>query len=281
MSVAGATSGTTKRWWQRVLAGAGLWLICSSTLLAQEPPPEGAEAADVAANANNPLADIRAVNFQNYYYSKLYGLDDEVANTFWIRAAAPTGRVLWRLSIPFATVPTPGSPESEVGLGDTQLFAAYLAVQKPTLTFGIGPQLAMPTAASDALGSGKWQGGLAAVVFAVPDPKFQVGGLVLWQTSFAGDEERDDTNVLAVQPFAFWQLGKGTYLRAAPIWAFNLETGDYNVPFGIGIGQVVPVGRTVFNIFLEPQFTILHEGVGQPAFGLFLGLNMQFLPGDQ
>ena len=134
----------------------------------------------------------------------------------------------------------------------------------------------MPTAASDALGSGKWQGGLAAVAFAVPDPKFQIGGLVLWQASFAGDEDRDNTNVLAVQPFAFWQLGGGTYLRMAPIWGFNLESGNYNVPFGIGVGQVTKVGRTVFNIFLEPQFTMLHDGVGQPAFQLFMGLNMQF-----
>jgi hypothetical protein len=252
------------------------FLVCAvRPLMAQQELGEGPSASD-EANANNPLADIKAFNIQNYYYSKLYGLDDEVANTFWLRAAVPTGRVLWRLSIPFSTVPTPGSPDSEVGLGDMQLFAAYLAVQKPTFTFGIGPQLAMPTAASDALGTGKWQGGLAAVAFAVPDPRFQVGGLVLWQTSFAGDDDREDTNGLAIQPFAFWQLGGGTYLRSAPIWAFNLETGNYNVPFGFGIGQVVAVGRTVFNIFIEPQWTILHDGVGQPAFGLYTALNMQF-----
>ena len=249
-----------------------------ATLHAQDAEADAAaaQAAADAANANNPLADMKALNVQNYYYSKLYGLDDEVANTFWIRAAAPTGRVLWRLSIPFSTVPAPGNPDPEVGLGDMQLFAAYLAVQKPSFTFGIGPQLAMPTAANDALGSGKWQGGLAAVAFAVPDPKFQVGGLVLWQASFAGDADRDNTNVLAVQPIAFWQLGGGTYLRSAPIWAFNLETGDYNVPFGFGVGQVVTVGRTVFNVFIEPQWTILHDGVGQPAFGLYTALNMQF-----
>lgn len=228
------------------------------------------------ANANNPLADVKAFNIQNYYVPKLYGLDGEVANTFWLRAAVPTGPVLWRLSVPFPTVPTPASPDPEMGLGDMQLFAAYLAVTKPTLTFGIGPQLVFPTAGNDALGTGKWQGGVATIVFAAPDPRFQVGGLVLWQASFAGDSDRENTNVLAVQPFAFWQLGGGTYLRTAPIWAFNLKSGDYNVPFGFGAGQVVKVGRTVFNIFLEPQWTILHDGVGQPAFQLYTALNMQF-----
>jgi hypothetical protein len=33
-----------------------------------------------------------------------------------------------------------------------------------------------------------------------------------------------------------------------------------------------------FNIFIEPQWTILHDGVGQPEFTVFVGLNMQFLP---
>ncbi len=40
---------------------------------------------------------------------------------------------------------------------------------------------------------------------------------------------------------------------------------------------MIGVGRTVFNIFIEPQFTILHEGVGQPAFQLYTALNMQFV----
>lgn len=233
------------------------------------------EAAALEAQANNPLADITAFNIQNYWVPKLYGIDDEAANTFWARLAVPTGPVLWRLSIPLPTVPTGGDPQS--GLGDLQLFAAYLAVQKPKFNFGIGPQLVFPTASDDALGTGKYQAGLATVVFAIPDPRFQVGGLVLWQASYAGDSEREDTNGLAFQPFAFWQLGGGTYLRTAPIWAFNLKTGDYHVPFGFGIGQVMKLGRTVFNIFVEPQFTILHDGVGQPAFQLYTALNMQFI----
>lgn len=46
-------------------------------------------------------------------------------------------------------------------------------------------------------------------------------------------------------------------------------------PF-LGIGKVVKVGTTVFNIFAEPQFTVLREGVGQPEFQFFIGLNTQF-----
>ena len=57
---------------------------------------------------------------------------------------------------------------------------------------------------------------------------------------------------------------------------FNLEKGEYHVPFGFGIGKVMKVGNTVFNIFMEPQFSILSKGVGQPRFQLYMALNMQF-----
>jgi len=74
------------------------------------------------------------------------------------------------------------------------------------------------------------------------------------------------------------QVGKGTYLRSAALWVFDIENSSYNVPVGFGIGKVVKSGRTVFNMFIEPQFTILHDGVGQPELQIFAALNMQFLP---
>ena len=69
-----------------------------------------------------------------------------------------------------------------------------------------------------------------------------------------------------------------TYLRSSPAWAFDLENDTYNVPIGFGIGKVIKTGGTVYNIFVEPQFTILHKGVGQPELQIFVGLNMQFAP---
>jgi len=65
-------------------------------------------------------------------------------------------------------------------------------------------------------------------------------------------------------------------LRSTGIWSFNLENGDYNVPIGLGVGKVVKVNKIVFNIFAEPQFTVLAEGLGQPKFQTFVGFNTQF-----
>ena len=45
---------------------------------------------------------------------------------------------------------------------------------------------------------------------------------------------------------------------------------------GLGIGKIVKSGDTVYNFFVEPQFTILDRGPGQPEFQLYMALNMQF-----
>jgi hypothetical protein len=165
---------------------------------------------------------------------------------------------------------------SESGLGDLDIFAAYLAVTKPKFTFGIGPSASFNTASNDALGTGKNTLGVAAVVFAMPSPQFQIGGLVIWRTDIGGDSNRADVNLLAIQPFYFWQLGKGLYFRGAPVIPFDLTSGDYHVPIGLGVGKVVKINGTVFNFFIEPQPSILVEGVGQPTFQIYAALNMQF-----
>ncbi|MEP1086324.1 hypothetical protein [Algoriphagus sp.] len=235
-----------------------------------------------AAQANNPLANMTALNFQNYFTPKLTNASDaSYMNTTWIRYATPfaDGKLLLRVSAPLSTIGTP-DPVTDVvnttnGLGDINAFLSYNFVSKPTTTMGIGPLISMPTASKEVLGSGKWQGGLAFVAFIAKSPVFQYGALVTWQTSFAGDSDRNGTNNSAIQPFYFFQLGKGTYLRGAPIWYYDFENDSFNMPMGLGLGQVVKVGSTVMNLFMEPQYTMLSKGT-QPQFQLFAGINLQF-----
>jgi hypothetical protein len=250
-------------------------LICPP-LQAEQP-----DQASAAAQANNPLANMTAFNLQNYYIGELTESDDN-ANQFWLRFAQPfaLGKTNWlmRASLPINSFPTKPDGGTETGLGDFNLFAAYLFdTGNPAVSFGIGPQLTMPTATKDQLGSEKWSAGLANVLFNAQSKRFQYGYLLTWQASFAGEDDRADVNVGALQPFAFYQLGKGLYLRSAPIWVYNFENDDYSIPLGVGLGQVIPKGKTVFNFFVEPQISIADRGPGQPEWQIFAGFNMQFI----
>ncbi|MGA9271588.1 MAG: hypothetical protein WBV45_13285 [Lutimonas sp.] len=237
---------------------------------------------EMLKKANNPLADMTALNFHNYYIPKLSDApSDAYLNNAWIRFAQPVanGKLLMRISMPISTIAVPdrfGGVSSTSGLGDINAFLSYNFVSESNKTIGVGPLLVAPTASETVLGTGKWQAGLAFVAFIANSPTFQFGSLITWQASFAGDSDRNDTNLGAFQPFYFWQLGKGTYIRGAPIWVFDFENETFHVPIALGIGKVVKVDRTVFNLFIEPQYSILTKGT-QPQFQFFTGINLQFL----
>lgn len=249
-------------------------------LKAQDVPPQQQPAAnntldaETMKQANNPLATIKTVNVHNYFIPSLYGIEDETMNQTMIRYAQPIGRFIFRATLPVVTIaPKIGSPTS--GLGDFNLFAIYTLAKSKGNEFGIGPSITAPTATND-LGAGKWQAGLSALCFLANSPIIQTGGLVTWQASFAGDEEREDVNSLTAQAFFMWQIGNGNYLRSTGIWSFDLEHGTYNIPIGLGIGRVVKVGGKVFNIFAEPQYSVFAYGAAQPKFQVFIGFNTQF-----
>ena len=79
-----------------------------------------------------------------------------------------------------------------------------------------------------------------------------------------------------MQPFYFLQMGKGLYARSTAIAVFDLENDTYNVPVGIGIGQVVPTKGAILNVFVESQYTVLAHGARQPELQIMAGFNTQF-----
>lgn len=246
----------------------------ASNAYAADPPAD-------AAQANNPLANMTAFNMQNYYIGDVSESNKD-ANQFWFRYAQPfsLGESKWllRASLPVNTYPSPPTGGHQTGLGDLNLFTAYLIdTGNPAVSFGFGPQITAPTATENALGTEKWSAGLVNVLFNASSPKIQYGYLASWQHSFAGEGDRSDVNVGAFQPFVFYQLGGGTYLRAAPIWNYNFQNDSYGVPLGLGMGQVIRQGKTVYNFFIEPQASVADDGPGQPRWQIFAGLNLQFL----
>ena len=245
--------------------------------------PGSAAAQDgtgAAAQANNPLLGVTAFNVQNYYIGDFTtpGEQDGFQTIFRFAQPFKIGETDWlfRASLPIRNFPTPAG--DSFGLGDADAFAAYIIdTGIPSLTFGVGPQFTFPTATSDFLGSEKWSAGITNVAFNVFSPKFQAGYLLTYQHSFASvDDARPDFNVGAFQPFAFYQLGDGWYLRSAPIWTYNLDTDDYTLPLGLGVGKVVKVNDTVLNLFIEPQYSVVDEGPGFPEWQIFFSANFQF-----
>ncbi|MBD9624900.1 hypothetical protein IB279_18375 [Ensifer sp. ENS06] len=237
------------------------------------------EHADVN-EANNPLTPKITINFQNYYIPEFIGAPgDPHANQFLLRGLIPSDLgglpQLFRFTLPIAT--SPDVPSGYVtGLGDLTLMDLFILPKQDDVTFGAGPLLVLPTATDDSLGSGKWQVGAAGVVVA-PQDWGLLAGLVTYQTSFAGADDREDVNLLTFQPIVNVNLSQGWYLRSSAIWNFDLENENNYIPVGLGLGKVFQLENGItMNAFIEPQYTVWHNDEGAPRWQIFAGVNFQF-----
>ena len=295
-----ATARRTSSRYRRILCGTTVLVAWSASIaLAEEPVEKKEEEAvrvvdelttaqfseseqDQVNKANNPLADLMAVNLHNYYSPKLNGVPDESANTMWLRTVTPYWRLIPRVSLPIQVAPvadtstTPTTYNAVTGIGDLNVFATFVVTpdESPAMV-GIGPIYTAPTASNDALGAGKHQIGLAGLTV-WSKGILLLGALVNYQIGVGGDSSKPRTQYIGAQPFMMLQLGKGYYLRSAPIWYFNIEEPGYNVPFGLGAGKAIITDKVVYNLFMEPQFSIAIRGVGLPAVQIFAGINLQF-----
>lgn len=255
-------------------------LICTALAsLAGVCGQAAAQSADDANKSNNPLTAASALNFQNYYTPTLYGSNAHT-NDFLVRPTVPVAPGQWigvpqilRGTVPVSTRPT-ADGNYRTGLGDINIFDIFL-LHQGEIEVGVGPLLTMPTATSEELGAGKWSGGLAAVAVH-PSKEGLLGALVQWQHSFAGQNNRETVHTATLQPFLIKNLPQGWYLRSTGIWTFDLQRNNYYIPVGLGAGRAWRADKNIFNLFVEPQWTVAHKGDGLPQFTVFAGLNITF-----
>ena len=251
----------------------GAWLCglaCATGALAQSTEDMNA--------SNNPLQPSLGINLQDQYVGRYYHLDDADSNAFLLRGAIPHKLFghpqLTRLTLPVVTSPDLPMEDRHTDVGDLNLFDVFL-FKAGKVELGFGPQLTAPTAGRDETGTGKWQAGFAALAV-MPEHWGLLGGLVTWQRSFAGDDDRRDQDNLLAQPFFIYNLPKGWYFRSTATWTWDLEEDTYYIPVGAGFGKVWKAGTTTLNLFIEPQWTVAHDGDGMPQLQAFFGLNLQF-----
>lgn len=107
-----------------------------------------------------------------------------------------------------------------------------------------------------------------------PQPWGLLAGLVTYRHSFAGDDSRPTAQVITAQPIVTYNLPDGFYLRSSGTWTFDLGNHTLGDPVGLGAGKVWTFGRgNTVNAFVEPQYSVIHSGVGLPVWQTSPGIS--------
>lgn len=143
--------------------------------------------------------------------------------------------------------------------------------------YGLGPVFVFPTETEDRLGSGKWQIGptVGAILGA---RKWQIALVITNPISFAGDSNRPDVNRLTWQPIAVYFLEEGWYLglQGTPK-SINWENdAALTFPVSARIGKVFKLRKRYINLFVEPEYTLVHDETPIAEWSILIGFNFLF-----
>ncbi len=242
---------------------------------------QGNSASDLAKAAQNPIADMISLPFQNNTNFK-FGPLDKTQNVLNIQPVYPVNlnsdwNLITRTIFPLISQPaTAPGQDREFGLGDIQ-FSAFFSPTSPTAggtTWGVGVIAQLDSASDDRLGQGAWGLGPTAVALKFSGP-WVYGGLVNNVWSVSEDSGRQEVNQFLFQPFVNYNFPqyRGRYLSFAPIITANWEADSGNkwtVPLGLGIGQIYKIGNQPVNGLVAAYYN-----VEKPEFGADWQLRIQ------
>jgi hypothetical protein len=236
----------------------------ASSTASVQAPSEGSPEAAAKDAAQNPVAHVISVPFQNNTFFNV-GAYRRAENGLIIEPVIPIRLsnnwiLITRTITPLIYVPrvSPGEGEN-FGLGNLNP-QFYLSPAHPgKIIWGVGPQLWLPTATNKTLGVNKWGGGPAAVVL-TKQGHWLFGALIgnVW-TGGAGQQGHESTtdptvfhsiNQMTLNPFVFYNMKRGWYLMSSPImtsdWAAKAGQ-HWTVPVGGGFGRVFRMGGQLLN----------------------------------
>ena len=218
------------------------------------------ESSDIAKAAQNPIAHMISVPFENDFYPHT-GLKKDDQYVLEMKPVVPIPlskdwNLITRTIIPIIQTPDLSQTlKGMSGLGDIQesLFFSPTKAGPGGIIWGAGPVMSFPTATENILGTKKVSIGPTAVVLSIRG-HWLFGTLVQNLFSVAGPKQRAEVNQMLMQPFVNYNLRHGWYLTSSPIITSNWEVNSNNrwsVPVGGGVGRIVHFGKQPVNMYTQ------------------------------
>ena len=215
------------------------------------------EAAKVAKELSNPVADLATIPFQ-FNWENGVGENDDLRFVLNLQPVVPISldknwTMVGRFILPYVSQPAGLIPGSQVASGTGDIVAsAFFSPKKPGLVWGVGPVFGLPTTTDPLLGSGKWSIGPTAVALRQHGP-WTLGALVnhLWSISDTGDPKRSDVSQTLLQPFLSYATKNAVTfsINTESNYNWKAESGEeWTVPINVAVSKVARMGPFPFSI---------------------------------
>ena len=240
-------------------------LLLSPVFAAEQTGSDNHSATDLVKEDQNPLTRLYAIRFEdNAQFG--FGPDEDVLNFFRIQPLLPVNlnddwSLLVRPIIPVVHQPW---PESTDGLSDIVVATFLTPARAGRFIWGVGPVLVLPTATDDRIGTEKWSAGPAMGGIYTSGP-WVIGAVLQNVWSFAGEDDRQDVNVMTFRPHISYNLPNGWYLSSSPSIAANWKAGGddrWLVPLGGGVGKIFTIGGQRMSALVESYYHVKSPAIG-------------------
>lgn len=227
------------------------------------PPSYSISDIDVLKGTQNPLSSWIVLPFRNTFNFGFLG-ENHLQNLLQIEPQIPiklnnTGQLLARPILPILSQINTSTLKGNVfGLGDLNPQFYFSHDTSGTVSWGIGPAFAFPTATNSELGTGKVSVG-PAVVFAAAPSNWVLGFYANNVWSFAGAKDRSKVSLFNLESFIFYNLSNGWFLASTPNISANWEADGQKwiLPMGGGVGYLFKINNQNVIASLQSFYNVL------------------------
>jgi len=213
--------------------------------------PSGADPQELAKKLSNPVASLISVPFQSNFD---FGMGSGSGWRYTLNfqpvipvALSPKWNMISRTILPIIHQHNVVGTGSQSGLGDLSQSLFFSPTDSKRFVWVVGPQLLIPTATNDFLGTGKFVIGPTLLILK-QEHGWTYGALTNHVWSVAGSDTREDINSTFLQPFLSYNTKDAwtysLYTESSYDWVGN----HWSIPIHVTISRLIKFGNSPVSI---------------------------------
>lgn len=235
------------------------FILSTGNLMSQDDASTSEDAAALAKQAANPIANMISVPMQ-YNLNFNVGKYNRTAHVFNIMPVLPFKMFNWnvinRIIIPIVNSPDTTETGNYFGLGNINYSMLFVPPPGKIFQWGFGPAFNIPTRSSSNLGVNAFAMG-PAVIFLFMLEKWVIGITANHVWTYANDESLNST---FIQYFITYNIKDGWYVNTNPMMTANWyapEGDEWVIPLGAGGGKVFSVRKQSMKLQAQLYYNVV------------------------